>query len=234
MDKIEIISRGERITHNWNIVLFTLLVLTGTVLFSIELMGWFAYIIGAPLSSLLGEEPVTIGTQLLRTSHRFIGFAWGALLTVYGLYLLIFRRVEMFRPLTKPLSQQIKEAKELTGHYVLGKPITPDVAQNLDRRDVLASYITLLLFAAVVLISFSGVALVFKEPLGLSPSMAGLMLLLHDVGFMFSLIFVAGHLFAVTHPVNRPLLNAMFDDGKIDLTWLKHHMPRYLARRGVK
>jgi len=234
MDKFEIISIGYKIAHHWNLILFTLLALTGAVLFSIEVMGWLAYAVGAPFSALLGTDPVTAGAQLVRTSHRFIGFVWGALLIVYAIHLLLSRRIEVFKPLSKPLLQQIKEMRAVTSHYVLGKSLPPEVAKSLDRHNILVSYMTIVLVIAVTLLSISGVALVFKEPLGLGPSTVNLMLLLHDVGFVLGLLFVALHLFAVLHPANRPLLAAMFGDGKADLAWLKAHMARFLERRGVK
>jgi len=234
MDKFEIISIGYKIAHHWNLILFTLLALTGAVLFSIEVMGWLAYAVGAPFSALLDTDPVTAGVQLLRASHRFIGFVWGALLIVYAIYLLLSRRIEVFKPLSKPLSQQIKEMRAVISHYMSGKPLPPEVAKNLDRHNVLVSYMAIILIIAITLLSISGVALVFKEPLGLSPSAVNFMLLLHDVGFVLGLLFVALHLFAALHPANRPLLVAMFGDGKADLAWLKAHMPRFLERRGVK
>jgi formate dehydrogenase subunit gamma len=234
MDKFEIVSIGYKIAHNWNLILFTLLALTGAVLFSIEVMGWLAYAVGTPFSALLGTDPVTAGAQLVRTSHRFIGFVWGALLIVYAIYLLLFRRIEIFKPLSRPLSQQIKEMRAIASHYVLGRPLPPEVVQSLDRHNLLVSYMAIVLIIAVTFLSISGVALVFKESLGLSPSTVNLLVLLHDVGFVLGLLFVALHLFAVLHPANRPLLAAMFGDGKADLDWLKAHMPRFLERRGVK
>ncbi len=234
MDKVEIISVGYKIAHHWNLILFTVLALTGAVLFSVEVMGWLAYAVGAPFSTLLGTDSVTVGAQLVRTSHRFLGFVWGALLIVYATYLLLFRRIEIFRPLTKPLSQQIKEVKAIMSHYMLGKPLPPEVAQSLDRHNILVSYMGIVLVIAIALLSLSGVVLVFKETLGLTPSTVNLMVLLHDIGFVLGLLFVALHLFAVLHPANRPLLMAMFGDGKVDLAWLKAHMPRFLERRGAK
>ena len=234
MDKFEIISIGYKIVHQWSLILFTLLALTGAVLFSIEVMGWLAYAVGAPFSASLGTDPVTAGVQLLRSGHWSIGFVWGALLIVYAIHLLLFGRIEVFKPLSKPLSQQIKEMRAVASHYVLGKPLPPEVAKSLDRHNVLVSYVTIVFVVAMALLSISGVALVFKVPLGLSPSTVSLMLLLHNVGFVLGLLFVALHIFAVLHPANRPLLEAMFGDGKADLAWLKAHMPRFFERRGVK
>ncbi len=233
MDKVEVVSIGYKIAHHWNLILFTVLAITGGVLFSIEVTSWFAYVVGSPLSTVSGTDPVTTGVQLLRTSHRFIGFVWGALLTVYALYLLIFRRVQVFKPLTKPLGRQIAEANAIVAHYMLGKPLPPDVERELDRHNVLVSYMALILLVSILFLSVSGVLLVYRDALGITPTTASWLLLLHDVGFALGLLFVALHLFAATHPSNRPLLNAMFGDGKADLGWLQRHMPRYLARRGV-
>ncbi|MEM0484902.1 MAG: cytochrome b/b6 domain-containing protein [Pyrobaculum sp.] len=234
MDKIEIISIGYKIVHHWNLLLFTVLAITGGVLFSIEVTSWFAYIIGSPLSTVLGTDPVTAGVQLLRTSHRFIGFIWGALLITYGIYLLAFRRVEIFKPLARPLSKQMAEAKALIRHYLTGRPLPPDVEKELERHNVLVSYMAILLIVSIIFLSASGVLLVYKDALGISAATASWLVLLHDIGFALGLLFVAFHLFAVTHPSNRPLLVAMFGDGKAELSWVQKHMPKYLARRGLR
>lgn len=234
MDKIEIISIGYKIAHNWNLILFTILAITGGVLFSIEITSWFAYLVGTPLSTLTGTDPVTAGVQLLRTSHRFIGFIWGALLITYGIYLLAFRRVEIFKPLARPFSKQIAEAKALVGHYLAGRPLPPEVEKELERHNVLVSYMALLLLLSIILLGVSGVLLVYRDALGITATTASWLVLLHDIGFALGLLFVAFHLFAVTHPSNRPLLVAMFGDGKAELGWLQKHMPKYLARRGLR
>ncbi|ACB39305.1 cytochrome b/b6 domain-containing protein [Pyrobaculum neutrophilum] len=233
MDKVEVVSIGYRIAHHWNLLLFTVLAITGGALFAIEVLAPLVYAVGAPLAAAVGTDAVTAGAQLLRTSHRFLGHIWGALLLVYAVNLLFFRKVRIFDALRKPLGRQIREAKALAGHYLLGRPLPEDVKASMERHNVFVAYMALLLIASVVLLSISGVALVYRDALGLSVEEARLMLLLHDVGFALGLLFVALHVFAVLHPANRPLLNAMFGDGTIPLDWAKTHMPNYLRRRGA-
>lgn len=228
-EKFELMSIGYKIAHQWNLILFTILAITGSVLFSAEVFGWLAYVVGAPVATAIGSDPFTAGVQLLRTSHRFIGIMWGLLLTVYALYVLIFRRVEVLRPLGRPFKEQLREVKAVLSHYMAGRPLNVE----LDRHNILVSYLFLLLFVAVAMLSVSGVAIVYGDVLGLSTDAVRLMLLLHDLGFALALLFVFLHLFAVTHPSNRPLLNAMFGDGKVDVAWLAKHMPRYVKRRAL-
>ena len=82
----EILSMGTRIAHTLQLVFFTLLVLTGLVLLSIELFAWVVYPIGVPLASMVGLSQetgaVTIGVEVAGAIHRFTGPLWGALLIV--------------------------------------------------------------------------------------------------------------------------------------------------------
>jgi formate dehydrogenase subunit gamma len=52
--EIEILSMGTRIAHTLQLIFFTLLVLTGLALLSIELFAWVVYPIGVPLAPMVG------------------------------------------------------------------------------------------------------------------------------------------------------------------------------------
>lgn len=229
--EVEVASASYRIFHHVNLALFTILAVTGGALLFSEFTWWLMAAVGAPLAGVLGLDPVAAGGMLFRTSHRFLSHVWGAVLIVYAIYLLAFRRVEVFKPLKKPLKMQIREAKALAAKYLLGREIPSDVASNLDRHNVMVAYMSLVLLIGLALLSISGVALVYQDVLGLTPTQAMLMLLLHDVGFVLSLLFVALHLFAVLHPANRPLLLAMFGSGKVDAKWAEKHMFKYVNKR---
>ncbi|MEM1597301.1 MAG: cytochrome b/b6 domain-containing protein [Pyrobaculum sp.] len=231
--EIEVASVGYKIAHHLNIVLFTLLAITGSLLLFPDLLSWFVYAFGYPLASLLGTPPVSTGAELARTSHRFLGIIWGVFLLVYAIYLIAFRRVEVLRPLGKPLRRQVAEAAALVKHYTLGTPLPKDVAEQLDRHNVLVAYMTMLLFIGVAMLSGSGVAIVYKDYLGLTTNDVRFLLLVHDLGFYLSLLFVFAHLYATLHPSNRPLLLAMFGYGKVSLEWARSHMARYVYRRGA-
>ncbi len=227
--EIEIASPGYRLAHGLNLVLITLLAITGAMLLFPELMSWLSYAVGAPLAAFLGSPyPTSVGEELARASHRFLGEIWGLFLIVYVIYLLAFRRIHVFDALRKPLGQQIREAKALANHYVFGKPLPDDVAKNLDRHNVLVAYMAIVLVVGIVLLSISGVLMVYSNYLGLSETVFRYMLLLHDLGFYLVLLFIFLHLFASLHPANRPLLSAMFGYGKVALEWAQKHMPNYL------
>ncbi|MEM0496929.1 MAG: cytochrome b/b6 domain-containing protein, partial [Acidilobaceae archaeon] len=110
---------------------------------------------------------------------------------------------------------------------VFGSEIPMDIKRGIGRHNVLASYLTLLLIFGVLMVSLSGVAMVY---LSLTPDQYRLMLLIHDIGFYIIMIFLVGHLFAVFHPKNVILLNAMFGDGKVPLEWAKDEMPAYIEK----
>ncbi|CCC81841.1 cytochrome b/b6 domain-containing protein [Thermoproteus tenax] len=229
IEEVEVISVGYKVAHSLNLVLFTLLAVTGAMLLFPDLMSWLSYAVGAPLASLLGNPyPVSIGEELARTSHRFLGELWGLFLIIYAIYLLAFKRIRVFDALKRPLGQQIREARALVDHYVFGKPLPNDVAENLERHNVLVAYMAIELVASILLLSISGVLMVYANILGLTIDEYRILLLLHDLGFYLGLIFIFAHLFAVLHPTNRPLLLAMFGYGKIPLSWAQRHMPKYL------
>jgi formate dehydrogenase subunit gamma len=147
---------GTRIAHTLQLVFFTLLVLTGLVLLSIELFAWVVNPIDVPLAPMvgLGQETgaVTIGVEVTGAIHRFTGPLWGALLVVYGIYLVVTRKILVFEPLKKPMKQQIREAIALLNHYALSKPLPKDVEENLERHNVLVSYLTIVLIVAFILV----------------------------------------------------------------------------------
>jgi len=233
--EIEILSMGARIAHTLQLIFFTLLVLTGLVLLSIELFAWIVYPIGVPLAPMVGLSQetgaVTVGVEVARAIHRFTGPLWGALLIVYGIYLVITRKILVFEPLKKPIKQQIREAIALLNYYALGKPLPKDVEEDLERHNVLVSYLAIVLIIAVILVGGSGAAMIY---LNLTPDQHRIMLLLHDIGFYLSILFTLAHIFAFTHPANIPILKAMFTDGRVALKWAEKHMPRYIRSRALR
>ncbi len=230
-ERAEVISVGYRIAHTLNLVLFVLLAITGAVIFSIELFGWLAFAMGAPLATLVGvSDPITGGAQFARALHRLLGHIWGALLIVYLINLVAFGKVRTFDALKRPISIQMREAKALIAHYMAGKPLPEDVRDSMERHNVLVAYLSILLIASFLLLSVSGLAIVYKDAFGLTVADVQLMWLLHDLGFALSLLFVFLHLFATLHPANRPLLNAMFGDGTVPLKWARDHMGAYVRK----
>ncbi len=228
--EVEVMSLSYRVIHAANLILFVSLMVSGTMLYALEATSWFAYGIGQPLTSLLGSntDPVVAGVQWARTWHRVVGIAWGVMITIYAIYTVLFSRVSVFDGLRKPFRQQLKEAKALAKMYALGEPLPDDVKRNMGRHNVFVGYLFIILLVAVILLSVSGVLLVYAEPLALSTSSIRLMYLLHDIGFALSILFFLLHTFAVLMPQNRPLLIAMFSSGRIPVRWLREHMPLYI------
>ncbi|MEZ0248102.1 MAG: cytochrome b/b6 domain-containing protein, partial [Thermoproteus sp.] len=169
--------------------------ITGSLLLFPELMSWLSYAVGVPLAAAMGvSNPVSIGEELARTSHRFLGVIYGLFLIVYAIYLLAFRRIRAFDALKKPLGKQIREASALLRHYTTGEPLPDDVASELERHNVLVAYMVIILVLGLVLLSISGVLLAYSDALSLTIGQYRILLLLHDLGFYLSLIFVFLHL----------------------------------------
>ena len=223
---VEVASVGYRLMHLLNLVLITLLAITGSMLLFPNIMNWLSYAMGVSMavSGLGTPYPVSAGLELARSLHRFFGMIWGISFIIYGVYLLAFRKVRLFDALKHPLSQQMREARALFEMYVFGKPIPEDVAKNLERHNVLVAYMSLILIIGLVFLSISGVLMVYREFLDITAAEYRVLLLLHDIGFYLVLLFLYVHLYASFHPANRPLLTAMFSDGKVALEWVKEHM----------
>jgi len=226
-DEVEVASKSYRIAHALTVVLFTLLVVSGL---NPRLFDGLAYAVGAPLAAAVGLPPPSVLREPGRVIHMFLGVSWGLFLAAYGAYLLAFRRVRMFDALRKPVGQQIREASALIKHYLLGKPLPEDVAKNLERHNVLATYVTIILLIGLAITLTTGALMAYGNALGLSRSDFRLLGGIHELGFRIMLIFVFLHLFAVLHPSNRPLLVAMFGKGRVPLEWAQKHMPRFLSR----
>jgi len=251
-DEVEVASKSYRIAHALSVILYTLLVVSGL---NPRLFDGLAYAVGAPLAAALGLPLFFVAREPGRVIHMFLGVSWGLFLAAYGAYLLAFRRVRMFDALRKPIGQQVREASAFIKHYLLGKPLPEDVAKSLERHNVLATYLTIILLIGLAISFITGALMAYGNALGLSESgyepieethesesefgslkkktkpERGLELEeIHELGFRISLIFVVPHLFAVLHPSNRPLLVAMFGKGKVPLEWAQKHMPRFLSR----
>ena len=230
-EELEVASVGYRLAHWLNLILFLALLITGLVLLEIEVFSFIIYPLGAPVATLLSLDPgtgyVTAGVQIARLIHRLAGPLWGFIIVVYVSYLLVSGKLEILRVLRKPVGQQLREAVAILNHYLLGRELPGDVKKGLDRHNILATYLTLLLALGVLLVGLSGIAMVY---LNLTPSQHRLMLLLHDIGFYLTVIFLIGHVFAVFHPSNVVLLKAMFGDGKVPLSWAREHMSAYVER----
>nr|KJR73152.1 MAG: formate dehydrogenase [Thermoproteus sp. AZ2] len=231
-ESIEIASLGYRIAHHLNLAFFTILAITGSALFASNIFQWMDYAVGYPFAVITGTDPISMGAEVLRAMHRIFAFFWGVLLIVYGLYLVVFKKIRMFDAIRRPLREQIEEAKALARHYLFGDPIPQPVIERAERHNVMVVYMTFLLLISFPLLSISGVLLVYRFSLGLSQSTTQMLLMLHDIGFILALIFVFLHLFASLHPTNRPLLMAMFGDGKAPIEWAEKYFGAYIRRYG--
>lgn len=56
------------------------------------------------------------------------------------------------------------------------------------------------------------------------------MLLVHYTGVYLTGAFFFLHVFAVIKGENRPLLRAVFTNGKVSLDWVKDHMQKFLEK----
>ncbi|MGC8582931.1 MAG: hypothetical protein ACP5KY_03630 [Thermoproteus sp.] len=70
------------------------------------------------------------------------------------------------------------------------------MARELERHSVLVAYMAVLPVLGILPPSASGVLMVYSSALGLSEDVYRLLLLLHDLGFYLTLLFIFAHLFA--------------------------------------
>lgn len=160
--------------------------------------------------------------------HTALGMSLFATAAGYTAFLTATGRIRTFDGIRRPISRQVSEAIGVIRHYITGAPL-PD---EIERHNVLASYLTLFLAGALSVQLVSGAVMAFGR--GVLPE--GVLEIaeeVHEVGWILILVFVVFHLFAVLHPSNRPLLKAMFGNGRVPIDWARRHMPGYLKRLGV-
>ena len=157
--------------------------------------------------------------------HIETGLLWGGILVAYGVYLLAIRKIRLFDGFLKPVSEQVEEAKAVIRNYIAGSEFPTSVRRGMSRYNTLASYVTTVLVLAFALLPISGVLLIFlKSGTGAYNSMRSI----HNVGVAFTIFFLILHLFATASKENRPLLRAVFTNGKVSLTWAKDHIQKFL------
>jgi len=161
--------------------------------------------------------------------HSALGVASIVVIAFYGLYLLGVHRVRLFDGFQrKRLGDQFNEAKSILWNYTFGSPLPPNVKEGIGRHNVLASYASALLVVAFGLLAGSGVMLLILKPFTL---LYGSMLQIHNISVELTALFFFLHLFAVLKRENRPLLYAVFSNGKVPLIWAKEHMARFLKEQ---
>jgi len=152
--------------------------------------------------------------------HDALGISSIVVLSGYGVYLLAIRGVRLFDGLRKPVSDQKREAIAIFRNYTLGSPVPPEVRQRIARHNVPSSYASILLTISFVQLMISGVFLILLAP---GSSLYGVMQQIHNYGVGLTALFVFLHLAAVSNVANRPLLRAVFTNGKVPLVWVKEH-----------
>ncbi|MEM1873433.1 MAG: cytochrome b/b6 domain-containing protein [Acidilobaceae archaeon] len=237
VEKIELMSIHYRVMHMINLVLFTILALTGALIMYSDdyaILQTMLKPLGEPVAVFMGLDPdeyaVSSALLLIRIVHRITAFIWGVLVVVYILVLLLTRNIRVFDGLFRSPSIVIAEAKAVILHYVAGAPIPEEVEARMERHNALVGLAVILLVIGAGLLAVSGTAMVLLD---LTPEQYRLFLTLHDIGFYLAMTFLIAHLFATLHPGNLPLLKAMFGDGKVSLEYAEKHMRAYLKKIGA-
>lgn len=202
-DRVTLISAGFRIFH--------ILLIIGS---------------GFLLYSALGLDDEGGGGSLnMFLLHREIGLLWGFVIIAYAGYAVLKRRkIRIIEPLDKPVTVQIKEAFSIIGRYFFGRGIPGRVRKNMGRHNILASYAFLLLVAGLILLGVGGLGLIIT---GADAEGSNMFLIAHILGAGMLALFVLSHLFAVINRENRPLLSAVFTNGKVRREWVEEAMPSF-------
>ena len=157
--------------------------------------------------------------------HVWLGFSWGTVLLLYGVNLIRTRAVRLFDGMRKPIPHQLREAVALLQNYLLGADISPNVKHGMARHNVLASYASVLMVVSFAQLAMSGVWMVFLTSGG---QLYQTLRQVHNLGVLLTIVFFAIHLFGVLQGQNRPLLRAVYTDGKVSRTWVMEHMEKTL------
>jgi formate dehydrogenase subunit gamma len=178
------------------------------------------------LTGILRPRTLDLGPSFL-SFHIDFGILSGIALAVYCIFLTFKGRVRLFDALRNPVPNQIKEASAILGSYLSGSPFPEDVKQVMGRHNILATYASLGLGLSFIPLTIGGIALTLVQR---GTSIYEEMKLLHVFGVGLIALFFLVHLFAVSNRDNRPLLRAVFSNGRVSLEWAREHIPAYLRR----
>jgi formate dehydrogenase subunit gamma len=159
--------------------------------------------------------------------HVSLGISSLIILLGYGVYLIKYRKVRLFDGLHKTLPDQLKEAQAVLLNYAEGAVLPGDVKRTMGRYNVLASYASVLLTIAAASLAVSGISLTLLKP---PNSLLLIMLRIHIAGVYLVAFFFLLHFSAVIMGGNRPLLRAVFTNGKVPLSWARDHMAKFLNK----
>ncbi len=208
-DRVTLISAGFRIFH--------ILLILGS---------------GFLLYSALGldDDGGEVGSALnMFALHRYVGLLWGFIIVSYAAYAILRnRKIGIIEPLEKPIGIQVREAFSIVGRYFFGRSISARVRKNMGRHNIMASYAFLMLVAGLILLGIGGIGLIV---FGMESQAGEVYLVAHILGAGMLAFFVIAHLFAVINRENRPLLSAVFTNGKVKREWMEQSMPRYAGSR---
>lgn len=183
---------------------------------------------GLLLLSALGSDDgreVITGSINMFLLHRYAGLAWGAIVLIYGLISILRRkRLEILEPLRRPIMEQIVEAFSVIGRYFFGRRISDRVRRKMGRHNVLAAYAFVLMATGIVFLGIGGIGLIATQHDTISYE---IYLGIHVLGAGMLILFVLAHVFAVINRENRPLLKAVFTDGKVRSHWAAEQMPEH-------
>lgn len=172
-----------------------------------------------------GEGAIISSAGNLFLLHRYIGLLWGFMILAYVLVRTSRRNsVHILEPLRKPVMMQIRESFSIIGRYFFGIRISEGVRSGMGRHNILAAYAFLMLAFGILFLCVGGLALILLPPEGPGYEVY---LGIHVLGAGLLSLFVLAHGFAVINRENRPLLKAVFSDGKVDKDWAEDSMPAH-------
>lgn len=184
------------------------------------------------LYSALGlddDEVMVEGAMNMFYLHRNVGLVWGGVILIYALYAVLRKRkIGILEPLGKSVGTQVREAFSIIGRYFFGQRIPEKVRVSMGRHNILASYAFLFLVLGLLLLGAGGLGLIFY---GEDSAFGDLFLGAHILGAGILAFFVLAHFFAVINKENRPLLFAVFTNGRVKKEWVERSMPKYAGER---
>lgn len=196
-------------------------------IFHIFLMLGSAFLLYSALGADDGDEGAIVisGAWNLFLLHRYIGLLWGTMIVIYAITRASRgKSLHILEPLGKPVMVQIRESFSIMGRYFLGIRISERVRSTMGRHNVMASYAFVMLAFGILFLGAGGIAMVI-----LPQDSAGyeIYLGIHILGAGLLSLFVLAHGFAVINKENRPLLKAVFFNGKVDREWAEESMPAH-------
>lgn len=219
-EKITLFSNMQMWYHKHIIHFMMIFILTGLPLIS-HTFSWVAYIIGVPVSVFYSNgDPLYVGIQVCRVIHRITAVLW-IVTSIPFVLTMLFTKWELALRKRKDESWGTYVKEELQDMKAMYIDFNYPKRAGKYNLGQISAGLAVIVFGIIMIVT--GLILWFR--VDFSSSTVSIMRLFHSIGFLVFVLFLIIHIYLAVHPVNKAGYNAMFRDGKDDLSHAKKKHP---------